>query len=90
MLGIGFPELLVIFLVIFLLFGANALPEIAKALGQAVKIFRKEMGEVHKELESAIDRPSRPPVRASEAEKISHGEQLNSPADDVPKDSQDV
>ncbi len=34
------PELLVIFLIIFLLFGAKKLPEIARSLGRAVKEFK--------------------------------------------------
>jgi sec-independent protein translocase protein TatA len=42
MFGVGFQELMVIFLIVFLLFGAKALPEIAKGLGQAIRIFKKE------------------------------------------------
>ena len=55
MLGVGFPELLVIFLVIFLLFGPNALQDIVRAIGQAVKIFRKELGAMHQELDSTVE-----------------------------------
>lgn len=38
---IGLPELIVIAVVILLLFGAKRLPEIARALGQAIKEFKK-------------------------------------------------
>jgi len=53
--GLGTPELIVIVLVIFLLFGATRLPQLAKALGQSKKAFREgiEEGErdEHKGLE---------------------------------------
>ncbi len=38
---IGLPELLVILLIALLVFGGKRLPEIARALGQAVQEFRK-------------------------------------------------
>jgi sec-independent protein translocase protein TatA len=40
---IGIGELILIFAVIFLLFGANRLPEIARSLGKAVKEFKREI-----------------------------------------------
>ena len=39
--NLGVPELLVILLILFLLFGARRLPEIARGLGQAIEEFRK-------------------------------------------------
>lgn len=41
--GIGFPELVVIFVIILLLFGAKKLPDIAKSLGEGIKEFKKSM-----------------------------------------------
>ena len=41
MFGIGLPELLVIFLVCLLLFGANRLPEIGRSLGEGIREFKK-------------------------------------------------
>jgi twin arginine-targeting protein translocase, TatA/E family len=41
MAGIGFQELLIIFLIIALLFGAKKIPELARGLGQAMKEFKK-------------------------------------------------
>ena len=41
MFGIGLPELLVIFLVCLLLFGANRLPEIGRSLGDGIREFKK-------------------------------------------------
>jgi sec-independent protein translocase protein TatA len=52
MLGnLGLPELLVIFLIVLLLFGAKRLPEIAKGLGRSIQEFKNSMKEVEKHLE---------------------------------------
>ncbi len=40
---IGAPELLIIGIVIVLLFGATRLPATAKGLGQALRLFKKEI-----------------------------------------------
>jgi len=39
-LGLGGPELLIIFLIIMLLFGGAKLPGLAKGLGQSIKEFK--------------------------------------------------
>lgn len=47
--SLGGPELLLIVLVIFLLFGATRLPQLAKALGQSKKAFREGIDEGERE-----------------------------------------
>lgn len=47
--GLGPTELIVIVLVIFLLFGATRLPQLAKALGQSKKAFREGIEEAERE-----------------------------------------
>ena len=47
--GLGTPELLVIAIVIFLLFGATRLPQLAKALGQSKRAFKEGLDEGEKE-----------------------------------------
>jgi sec-independent protein translocase protein TatA len=49
---IGAPELLIIGVVIVLLFGATRLPATAKGLGQALRLFKKEI--------RADDEPAKP------------------------------
>lgn len=43
MLNLGIGELLVILLIVLLLFGAKRLPEVAKAMGKAIKSFKGEL-----------------------------------------------
>ena len=47
--GLGPWELAVIVVVIFLLFGATRLPQLAKALGQSKKAFREGIDEGERE-----------------------------------------
>lgn len=47
MFGLGMQELLVIFLIVFLLFGAKNLPEIAKGLGKSIKEFKNALRDMN-------------------------------------------
>jgi sec-independent protein translocase protein TatA len=49
--GIGLPELLIILLICLLIFGADKLPEIGRALGKTIKEFKKSMKEEGSESE---------------------------------------
>jgi TatA/E family protein of Tat protein translocase len=54
--GLGTPELIVIVLVIFLLFGATRLPQLAKALGQSKKAFRDGIEEGEREEHKGLEK----------------------------------
>ncbi len=43
--GLGVPELLIIFLIILILFGANKIPKIARDLGGGIREFKKNLSE---------------------------------------------
>lgn len=40
-MGIGFPELIVIFLIVILVFGGRKLPELGEGIGKAIRSFNK-------------------------------------------------
>ena len=48
----GWPEILIIALVILLLFGGAKIPELMKGLGKGVKSFKQGMNEVEKEIQA--------------------------------------
>jgi sec-independent protein translocase protein TatA len=43
MFNLGFPEMLLIFVVIVLIFGTTRLPELGKGLGEGIRNFKKSM-----------------------------------------------
>ena len=45
MFGIGFPELIIILVIVLIIFGANKLPEIGAGMGKAIKNFKKATSE---------------------------------------------
>ena len=55
MVSIGGWEVLLIFLVVLLLFGAKRLPELAKGLGKGIREFQGAVEGIEKELDEAAD-----------------------------------
>ena len=48
--GLGMGEMIVIFLVVLLLFGAKRLPEIGSSLGKGIREFKGSIKEIEKEV----------------------------------------
>jgi sec-independent protein translocase protein TatA len=67
--NIGVPELLIIFAIIVLLFGASRLPGLGKSVGQSVRGFKSGLSgddeEKPKELESKPPDDTTPPAPPS-------------------------
>lgn len=57
--NLGGPDLIIIFVVLLLFFGAKKLPELARGLGQAMREFSKAKDEIEREV-------NRPPVQAAQ------------------------
>lgn len=51
MFRFGMGELIIIFLIILLLFGATKLPEVARALGKSIKEFKKAGKDIKDDIE---------------------------------------
>lgn len=60
-MGLGSKEILIIFLVVLVLFGAKRIPEVFKAFGSGIKEFKKAASDIEKEIASAQkDEPPAP------------------------------
>ena len=70
--NIGMGEMILIFLVVLLLFGAKRLPEIGSSLGKGIREFKGSMREVEKELKQDDLRNARytPPPRDAEPRRL--------------------
>ena len=58
--GLGATEIMLIFLVVLLLFGAKKIPEIAKGMGKGIREFKSAINEVQDEIEMSVEKNSRP------------------------------
>jgi sec-independent protein translocase protein TatA len=65
--GLGMGEMIVIFMVVLLLFGAKRLPEIGSSLGKGIREFKGSMREVQNEVTKVVD--DQPRIAASAAPK---------------------
>ncbi len=59
--NIGATELLLIFLVVLLVFGAKRIPEIARGLGRGIREFKEATREVSREL--SVELEEKPQIR---------------------------
>ena len=55
MFGIGMPELLIIFLIVLVVFGAGKLPQLGKGLGQGISNFREGLKGDDKKTQGTIE-----------------------------------
>ena len=59
---LGYPEMVVIFLIILLLFGAKKLPQLARGLGKSMGEFKKAKDEFEHEITRAEDEVTTAPT----------------------------
>jgi sec-independent protein translocase protein TatA len=48
---IGMPELIIILIIVFLIFGVSKLPQLGKGLGEGIRNFKSAIKEIGKEPE---------------------------------------
>ena len=58
-MSLGWPEIVLILLVVLLLFGANRIPEIARSLGKATREFKRARDEFADEIKNADSEPEK-------------------------------
>jgi len=67
-------ELVLIFVVVLLLFGAKRLPEIGSSLGKGIREFKGSLREIEGELKVAVEDERKPPPRIRDPESDGAGE----------------
>ncbi len=50
--NLGWPELLVILILVLIIFGPKKLPEVAEAIGKSIRKFKKGSRDIRDEIES--------------------------------------
>jgi sec-independent protein translocase protein TatA len=81
--NLGFPELLIIMVVVLLLFGAKRIPEIAGSMGKGIKEFRKNINEATRDITSEtqqlIDTDTQTRLTSAELERKRAAEEAERP-----------
>ena len=89
--NIGAPELIIIGVILVLLFGATRLPATAKGLGQALKLFKKEIRDDDEKKPEVAATPQQPVQPASVGQPVQTVQQQpvqqNGTADPAPDQS---
>jgi sec-independent protein translocase protein TatA len=82
--NLGFPELLIIMVVILLLFGAKRIPEIAGSMGKGIREFKKNINDATREVTSEtrgnIEPEGQPRLTAAELERRRAVDEAERPA----------
>ena len=66
--GLGTGEILLIFLIVLLVFGAKRIPEIAQGLGRGLREFKKAVHDVREEIDVNAS-PTPPPAQPAQEQK---------------------
>jgi sec-independent protein translocase protein TatA len=82
--NLGFPEILIIMVIVLLLFGAKRIPEIAGSMGKGIREFKKNINdatrEVRAETNPSIEADTQSRLTAAELERRRAAEEAERPA----------
>ena len=87
--SLGMGEMIVIFLVVLLLFGAKRLPEIGSSLGKGIREFKGAIREIEREVQ-AVDEPKRDAVPSPSASSDEEGQEPRRLTTDPPPTEQQI
>lgn len=77
--SLGPTELIIIFGIILLLFGAKKLPELARGLGRGIREFKDATNEISDEIKNADYEPKRELSQEQEQAAASESQQSKNP-----------
>ncbi len=77
--GFGMGEMIFIFLIVLLLFGAKRLPEIGSSLGKGIREFKSSVSDIEKELKVPDQRQQ---IKRPSSKTAGEGEQATPPVED--------
>ena len=64
------PEMILIFLIVLLLFGAKRLPELFKSFGKSIREFKKATTEIEEDIRTAMDEePEEPTANTTDSDQ---------------------
>ena len=90
--GFGMGEMIFIFLIVLLLFGAKRLPEIGSSLGKGIREFKSSVSEIERELKVPVDRQihrtTPPPEQGSDSDSDSDDGEPKTLGDSVPAEQE--
>lgn len=79
---LGFPEILIIMVIILLLFGAKRIPEIAGSMGKGIREFKKNINEASRDISgdpNKYDNRSIPPGSDADRRPVGEDEAAKEP-----------
>lgn len=87
-MSLGMPEIILIFLVVLLVFGAKRIPEIARGLGKGIREFKDATNDIKNEMNVNLDdrrsiNKPRPPAQGTTAPR----QESYEPAESKPSES---
>jgi sec-independent protein translocase protein TatA len=88
--NIGAPELIIIGIILVLLFGATRLPATAKGLGQALRLFKKEISDDDEKKPEVAAAPQQPVQPASVGQPVQQQPVQQAPVQQAPVQQQPV
>ena len=89
--NINGPEILLIFLIVLLLFGAKRLPELFKSFGKSIREFKKATSEIETDIRTAMDEePEKPkPTPAAKQVEAESAEAESAEVESTPEEKPD-
>ncbi len=73
-IGLGMQEMIVIFLMVLLLFGAKKIPELARGIGKGMGEFKKAKQEFEREIQVGEDEGKKNWDKPAESKPSSHSD----------------